>query len=84
MKTRNVFHEKYQKINHQIEEMVESNILMPCNSKFESPLHVVPKANSTELHLVGDYQVLNKMLTPDRYLLPNLHTRMAYELQCHA
>ena len=78
MKTRRVSPEKYQKIKHEIEEMVKSGLLIPSNSEFGSPLHVVPKANSTELRLVGDYKVLNKMLTPDRYPLPNLRT--AYEL----
>ena len=43
-----------------------------------SPLHVVPKANTTELRLGGDYKAWNKMLTPDRYPLP--HLRTAYEL----
>ena len=78
MKTRRVSPEKYQKIKHQIEQTVKSGLLIPSNSEFGSPLYVVPKANSTELCLVGDYKVLNKMLTPDRYPLPNLH--MAYEL----
>ena len=58
--------------------MVKSGLLIPSNSEFGSPLHVVPKAKSTELRLVGDYKVLNKMLTPDKYPLPNLRT--AYEL----
>ena len=35
---------------------------------------MVPKANTTEQHLVIDYKVLNKMLTPDRYSLPHLLT----------
>ena len=39
---------------------------------------MVPKANTTELRLVGDYKVLNKMLIADRYPLPNL--RIAYKL----
>ena len=58
--------------------MLESGLIVPSNSEFGSPLHVVPKANSSELRLVGDYKILNKMLTPDRYPLPNLCT--AYEL----
>ena len=78
MKTRRVSPEKYQKIKHQIEEMVKSGLLISSNSEFESPLHAVPKANSTELRLVGDYKVLNKILSLDRYPLLNLLT--AYEL----
>ena len=70
MKTRCVSPEKYQKIKHQIEEMIKSGLLIPSNFEFRSPLHVVPKANSTELHLVGDYKVLNKTLIPDRYPCP--------------
>ena len=78
MKTRRVTPEKYQKIKHQIEEMFKSGLFIPSNSEFGSPLHVVPKANSTELRLVGNYKVLNKMRISDRYPLPNLRT--AYEL----
>ena len=78
IKTRRVSPEKYQQIKRQIEDMLESGLIIPSNSEFGSPLHVVPKPNSTELRLVGDYKILNKMLTPDRYSLPNLRT--AYEL----
>ena len=35
---------------------------------------MVPKANTTELRLVGNHKVLNKILTPDCYPLPNLRT----------
>ena len=76
-KTRRIS-EKYQKIKHQIKEVVESGLLIPSNSEFRNPLHVVPKANNRELRLVGDKKVLNQMLTSDRYPLPNLRT--AYEL----
>ena len=78
IKTRRVSPKKYIKIKQQIEEMIISGLLIPSNSEFGSLLHVVPKANTTELLLVGDYKVLNKMLTPDRYHLP--HLRTAYKL----
>ena len=78
IKTRRVSPEKYIKIKQQIEEMITSGLLIPSNLELGSPLHVVPKANTTELRLVGDYKVLNKMLTPDRYPLPHLHP--AYKL----
>ena len=78
IKTRRVSPENYKKIKQQIEDMLESGLIVPSNSEFGSPLHVVPKANTSELRLVGDYKILNKMLTPDRYPLPNLRT--AYEL----
>ena len=39
--------------------MITSGILIPSNSEFGSPLHVVPKANTTKLRLVGDYKVLS-------------------------
>ena len=58
--------------------MLESGLIIPSNSKFESSLHAVPKPNSNELRLVCDYKIFNKMLTLDRYPLPNLRT--AYEL----
>ena len=74
IKTKRVSSEKYQQIKRQIEDMLESGLIIPSNSKFGNPLPVVPKSNSTELRLVGDYRILNKMLTPDRYPLPNLRT----------
>ena len=58
--------------------MITSGLLIPINLEFGSPLHVVPKTNTTELRLVSNYKVLKKMLTSDRYLLPNLRT--AYKL----
>ena len=70
IKTRRVSPEKYKQIKQQIEEMLASGLIIPSNSEFGSPLHVVPKANSKELRMVGDYKILNKMLTPDRYPLP--------------
>ena len=73
IKTHRVSSEKYINIKLQIDEMITSS-----NSEFSSPLHVVPKAITTELRLVGDYKVLNKMLTPDRCPLPNCRT--AYKL----
>ena len=44
--------------------MITLGLLIPSISEFGSPLLVVPKANITELRLVGDYKVLNKMLLP--------------------
>ena len=78
IKTRRVSPEKYIKIKQQINEMITSGFLIFSNLEFGSPLHVVPKANTTELGLLGDYKVLNKMLTSDRYFLSHLCT--AYEL----
>ena len=76
IKTHRVSPEKYIKIKQQIEEMITSGLLIPSNSEFGSPLHVVSKANTIELRLVSDYKVSNKMLTPDT--LP--HLRTAYKL----
>ena len=78
IKTRRVSPEKHIKIKPQINETITSGLLIPSNLEFGSPLHVVPKANTTELGLLGDYKVLNKMLTSDRYFLSHLCT--AYEL----
>ena len=62
IKTRRVSPEKYIKIKQQIDEMITSSLLIPSYSKFGSPLLVVPKVNTSEIHLVSDYKVLNKML----------------------
>ena len=66
IKTKQVSPEKHQQIKRQIENLLESGLIISSNSKFGSSLHVVPKPNSTELRLVGDYKILNKMLTPGR------------------
>ena len=54
IKTRRVSPEKYQQIKRQIENMLESGLIIPSNSEYGSPLHVVTKTNGTELRLVGD------------------------------
>ena len=58
--------------------MLESGLIIRSILEFGCSMHIIPKPNSTELRLVGDYKILNKMLTPDRCPLPNIHT--AYEV----
>ena len=59
IKTKRVSPEKYKQIKRQIEDMLESGLIIPSNSEFGCPMHVVPKPNSTELRLVGDYKIFN-------------------------
>ena len=55
--------------------MLEYGLIVPSNSEIGSPLHVVPKVT---VQNYASLEILSKMLTPDKYPLPNL--RAAYEL----
>ena len=48
--------------------MLESSLIIPSSSEFGSPLRMVPKPNSIELLLVGDYKILNKMFSQVKLL----------------
>ena len=41
-------------------------------SEYAAPLCVVPKANSTDLRLCGDFRAINACTKPDRYPLPRI------------
>jgi hypothetical protein len=54
-----------------INEMIDSGILRPSASQFQSPLVCVPKKDG-KLRLCVDYRALNAVTVPDSYTLPSI------------
>uniref|UniRef100_A0ABD2X6S9 Reverse transcriptase/retrotransposon-derived protein RNase H-like domain-containing protein n=1 Tax=Trichogramma kaykai TaxID=54128 RepID=A0ABD2X6S9_9HYME len=50
-------------------DLLKKGIIRPSNSQWTSPLHLVPKSNSTWC-FTGDYRRLNPCIVPDMYPLP--------------
>ncbi|GFY26491.1 hypothetical protein TNCV_2878221 [Trichonephila clavipes] len=46
--------------------------MRPSKSNYASPLHMVPKKDSTEWRPVGDYRALNAQTIKDNYSVPNI------------
>ena len=51
----------------EIQTLKDCKILEPCQSEYNSPLHVVPKKNKTELRMVSDFRQLNEAVIFKRF-----------------
>ena len=51
----------------EIQTLKDCKILEPCQSEYNSPLHVVPKKNKSELRMVSDFRQLNESVIFKRF-----------------
>lgn len=56
----------------EFQNMIELGHMRPSKSNYASPLHMVPKKDSTEWRPVGDYRALNAQTIKDNYTVPNI------------
>ncbi|GFX17252.1 transposon Ty3-G Gag-Pol polyprotein [Trichonephila clavipes] len=56
----------------EFENMITLGHMRPSKSNYASPLHVVPKKDSTEWRPVGNYRALNAQTIEDNYSIPNI------------
>ncbi|GFX31269.1 hypothetical protein TNCV_2060881 [Trichonephila clavipes] len=56
----------------EFENMSTLGHMRPSKSNYASPLHMVPKKDSTEWRPVGDYRALNAQTIKDNYSVPNI------------
>lgn len=63
-------------VQHQIQEMLENNIIRPSHSPYSAPVWVVPKkmdaSGKQKWRLVIDYRKLNEVTIDDKYPIPNM------------
>ena len=61
-----------EKVKAQLDDLEKQGIIEIGTSEYAAPLCVVPKANSTELRLCGDFRAINLCTRPDKYPLPRI------------
>ncbi|GFX77320.1 retrovirus-related Pol polyprotein from transposon 297 [Trichonephila clavipes] len=69
---RRLHHKLYDAVKVEFEFLLAQGIIRPSKSPWSSPLHVVPKSDST-VRPVGDYRQLNSVTEFDSYPMPYLN-----------
>ena len=71
-RTRRLSPERMEVLDRELRKLLDLGIIVPASSPWGSPVHLVPKSNPGEFRITGDYRLLNKQTTPDRYPIPFL------------
>ncbi len=77
-KSRPVPYAMTDKVDKAYEKLIKNDILYPVEySEWASPAVLVPKSESDEIRVCGDYKYLNENLENDGYKLPNVQDLFA-------
>ena len=58
-------------LKREINKLLELGVLVPSNSEYASPVHLVPKKDG-DYRITGDFRLLNKQTKVDRHPIPFL------------
>ena len=72
-KPRQLSEEKFKAAREGFHALQSLGIIVPSESEWSSPLHLVPKSNG-EYHPCGNYRALNSITKTDRYPIPNINS----------
>ena len=70
-KPRPIPYNKKDEFKKLIDDMVEANVIVPSNSPYSSPIHLVKKCDGT-IRMTIDYRKLNSLTIKDNYPLPRI------------
>ena len=62
--------EKLVVLKCELNKLLELGVIVPANSPYCSQVHMVPKKQAGKFRVTGDFRLLNKQTTPDRYAMP--------------
>lgn len=61
-------------LQKELDQLLSQGILVPSSSPWASPIHLVHKDGGASYRMVGCYERLNAITTPDRYPVPDIQT----------
>ena len=70
-KCRRLSPEKLVVLWRELNKLLKLGVIVPANSPYSSPVHMlVPKKQAGEFRVTGDFRLLNKQTTSDRFAMP--------------